>query len=215
MNNWKIRQKLMVSFGFLLALMVLFSSLNLLSLRRAQNAFQAAIDRGVTIERKAHEIDENLLRARRNEMDFFLRWHGEGFQAAHQHYILPAIVELTRMRQEIKSLKPLVAGDRRLEKMLEQLDENTATYETELRAVVDLLERRGFKDTGLEGEFRTAVHTVERSFQEEGGHEALQVTLLQLRRHEKDYLLRGEDTYVKQTIHTAQDLKRQITASDL
>jgi len=215
MNNWKIRQKLMVSFGLLLALMVIFSTLGLASLRRAQSSFQIAVDRGVVIERKAHEIDENLLRARRNEKDFFLRWHSEGFDAAHQRYILPAIVELTRMRQEITALQPLVAGNRRLEKMLVQLRENADIYETELRAVVDLLEQRGFEDTGLEGELRAAVRTVEESFYEKGGHKALQVTLLQLRRHEKDYLLRGDDTHVKKVISTAQELKRQITASSL
>jgi signal transduction histidine kinase/ActR/RegA family two-component response regulator len=50
---------------------------------------------------------------------------------------------------------------------------------------------RGFKDYGIEGKMRDKAHFLEKK------SSLNKITLLQLRRHEKDYLLRSEDTYIK------------------
>jgi signal transduction histidine kinase/CheY-like chemotaxis protein len=50
---------------------------------------------------------------------------------------------------------------------------------------------RGFKDYGVEGKMRAKAHFLEK-------HSALnKITVLQFRRHEKDYLLRIDDAYIK------------------
>ncbi|OYX83475.1 MAG: hypothetical protein B7Y83_11305 [Flavobacteriales bacterium 32-34-25] len=50
---------------------------------------------------------------------------------------------------------------------------------------------RGFKDYGIEGKMRTHAHFLEEKSSLD------KITLLQLRRHEKDYLLRSDETSIK------------------
>jgi methyl-accepting chemotaxis protein len=63
--------------------------------------------------------------------------------------------------------------------------------------VVALMARRGLtQELGLEGELRQAVHDVEAKVKDQGLAE-LSVIMLMCRRHEKDFLLRGDPQYVK------------------
>lgn len=57
-------------------------------------------------------------------------------------------------------------------------------------ASIVLLQERGFKDTGLEGQLRQAIHKVEQS-----GFEFNKADLLTLRRNEKDFFLRKDLKY--------------------
>ncbi len=51
--------------------------------------------------------------------------------------------------------------------------------------------KRGFKDYGAEGKMRTSAHLLEKNAEDIG-----MINLLQLRRHEKDFIIRQEDDYV-------------------
>ena len=51
---------------------------------------------------------------------------------------------------------------------------------------------KGFKDFGVEGKMRTYAHLIEDST------EISKINILQLRRHEKDFLLRGDKLYAKE-----------------
>jgi signal transduction histidine kinase len=51
--------------------------------------------------------------------------------------------------------------------------------------------KRGFKDYGAEGKMRTSAHLLEKNAGDIG-----MINLLQLRRHEKDFIIRQEDDYV-------------------
>jgi len=63
---------------------------------------------------------------------------------------------------------------------------NIATFEE----TKSLLKRRGFKDYGLEGSLRAAIHKIENS-----GQKYDRVAMLTLRRHEKDFFLRKDLKY--------------------
>jgi methyl-accepting chemotaxis protein len=84
------------------------------------------------------------------------------------------------------------------------------TYRNEFGQLVELIQTMGVKDTGDVGQFRTAAHMLEASIQNSEDLVASQTTLLQLRRHEKDYLLRGDDAYIEHTRETAAQLRREI-----
>lgn len=71
--------------------------------------------------------------------------------------------------------------------------------------LVALLGTRGFKDFGLEGSLRDAIHTVENS-----GFEFDKVTLLMLRRHEKDFFLRKDIKYQQEFNKRFDILQQQI-----
>ena len=63
---------------------------------------------------------------------------------------------------------------------------------------VSLLPRRRGLDheSGLQGEFREIVHGLEEQFKAVDDKQA-EVLLLQIRRSEKDYLLRGSEKYIR------------------
>ena len=56
--------------------------------------------------------------------------------------------------------------------------------------MVSAIERRGFKDFGIEGQMRTNAHLLEKY------PELDQLKVLSLRRHEKDYMIRNDSSYV-------------------
>ncbi len=67
---------------------------------------------------------------------------------------------------------------------------------TDFSQLVALTRRIGLnEDSGLRGALRQAAHRVEDSFRR-AGNDSLLVGLLMMRRHEKDFLLRGDSKYV-------------------
>ena len=71
------------------------------------------------------------------------------------------------------------------EKLASKLSESTQLG----FSLKNLMKYRGFKDYGLEGRMRDLAHLLENSYQ------IKRANILQLRRHEKDFLLRGETVY--------------------
>jgi PAS domain S-box-containing protein len=63
-------------------------------------------------------------------------------------------------------------------------------YDNELSTLITLILERGFKDNGVIGDMRKAAHNLELF------PEISQVNVLQLRRHEKDYIIRNEQQYI-------------------
>ncbi len=85
-------------------------------------------------------------------------------------------------------------------------------YTVRLTEIVGLIELRGHKDTGQEGELRATIHNFEEIIF--GTDELqLQVDMLMLRRHEKDFLLRGEQQYVTRVEDQVAEMKQHIAES--
>lgn len=83
---------------------------------------------------------------------------------------------------------------------------NNQKYSEEVAA---LFKSKGFKDLGLEGEMRTAIHNIE--------HYPIEVnleSLLTLRRHEKDFLLRKDEGYIKKFNDEISSFKESFTTDD-
>lgn len=71
-------------------------------------------------------------------------------------------------------------------------------YRAAFGRIVALKQQRGLTPAaGLEGRLRTAVHAVETKIKRQASPELL-VTMLMIRRHEKDYLLRGTPEYLQE-----------------
>ncbi|MDI5834415.1 methyl-accepting chemotaxis protein, partial [Shewanella xiamenensis] len=76
-------------------------------------------------------------------------------------------------------------------------DRNLNQYQLAFNEVVQLQQEIGLTPkTGLYGTLRTAVHNIE-SMLKEYDQLSLQVAMLQLRRNEKDFMLRREMSYVE------------------
>ncbi|MCB9833015.1 MAG: HAMP domain-containing protein [Planctomycetes bacterium] len=88
-------------------------------------------------------------------------------------------------------------------------------YSALLDRLIGGVENRGLtEETGLRGRLRNAIHGVETSLE---GDQSLPLanTMLMLRRHEKDYLLRGKQSYVDKFAERIKVMKGQIGASEL
>ena len=82
------------------------------------------------------------------------------------------------------------------------------------RGFVELLaayQKRGFKEWGLEGEWRRAMHEIEGYVAGTQNVFALRA-LLALASHEKDYLLQNEPQYIEAIRDDVQQLKRMMLA---
>jgi signal transduction histidine kinase len=76
--------------------------------------------------------------------------------------------------------------------------------------LVDKLRERGFKDYGLEGTMRTYAHELENK-----GDRVDMVTILGMRKNEKDFLLRNETSYVFKVKKLAESFRLEIMTSNL
>ncbi|MEZ6164524.1 MAG: methyl-accepting chemotaxis protein [Phycisphaerales bacterium] len=90
------------------------------------------------------------------------------------------------------------------------------TYKNLFAQVTELMKTRGLSETeGLEGELRSAVHQVEESLADTE-HDELTVLLLMCRRHEKDYLLRGDaEKYIGRIAQRLREFDEAVAALDI
>ncbi len=77
---------------------------------------------------------------------------------------------------------------------IKAVESSFAQYKKQFAQLTALTRTKGFKDFGIEGDFRSAIHSVEQELEQRNDYK-LTVYMLTLRRHEKDYLLRKELRY--------------------
>jgi signal transduction histidine kinase len=106
------------------------------------------------------------------------------------------IDEHNKICNEIKS--SLILIDRLQEQNEFALGDSIADIEIKFSNYTQIVDniirqilKRGFKDYGAEGKMRTSAHLLEKNAGDIG-----MINLLQLRRHEKDFIIRQEDDYV-------------------
>ncbi|MBI5297404.1 MAG: GAF domain-containing protein [Chloroflexi bacterium] len=237
-GNLPLSRKILLAFGVLFILTVVIAIVTLWGMNRTTIAYEEALTKGNEIRRISDLLAIDLLQARRAEKNFLLRWKEEGFDTAYANYITtetedaastrgPAYIQnITAIREDLKLLAPfgpvaetVSTGDMtrtQYEADIASLSQNVDTYDKNFTALVDTLRKKGYdENTGFEGEFRTAVRDIEAKISGQAGLEQLEITLLQIRRNEKDYLARGGQQYVD-NVHTFMaQLKTQIAATDL
>jgi len=89
---------------------------------------------------------------------------------------------------------------------LELMLRDVREYRVDFKAAVEAMRTQGFRDWGLEGRWRVAAHELEAAF---APHPAFLVDLLQMRRREKDYLLRRDDEYAQMVDSHIATLRRK------
>jgi putative methionine-R-sulfoxide reductase with GAF domain/CHASE3 domain sensor protein len=224
-RNLSLAHKLLFSFNTLSILALVIGVVSYTGLNNVRRFFEESIDEGVAMETNSLHLSKDLLAARRYEKDFLNRSKIEGFETTHANYILPYQESVAEIREHLSILAgfgEIVEGDlgtfythAQFDADIALLEQNVDLYEQNFQQTVQLLQERGFEDTGLEGELRTAVHEIENQIYGRPAFDSLVITMLQIRHHEKDYLLHGETVYIDQVHQSVTDLKKQITASRL
>lgn len=133
------------------------------------------------------KVHYEFLNARRREKDFLLRLD-EKYVQEHQGVMEAIQANLAELRQS-----PVVASELEL---LKQISVMVQEYDATFQQVVAIWRELGLIETeGLRGKLRQSVHNVE-TLLKEHENETLSVTMLMMRRHEKDFLLRLDPKYI-------------------
>lgn len=209
MKNLKIKSIIAVGM-ILLMLLILGQSFY------AYNRVDFLAEEKMVHAQKSEDVIKTMLSIRKDEKDFLLReGTNETFFETGESKYLTAIseksVELNALIDFLKSASVSAEEDQ----LLEDLSTDLANYNKNFFALAEEIRRKGFKDYGLEGLLRGSVHDVEVILDELEGQETILVTMLQLRRNEKDYILRSDIKYQGRLHGNVEIFKEKVTSSEL
>lgn len=144
---------------------------------------------------KLQQVKLNLQTAERDQYVFFKDeiinpdFHKSGKSAVLERRE-KLIQSITQDLQDLRSF-----GEINTSKVVQEtsnLTRNLQLYEDKFAQIVQLSRQRGFKDYGTEGDMRKYIHEIE-----ESNTTFDMAKLLMIRRHEKDFILRKEKSYIE------------------
>ena len=150
------------------------------------------------------QIAADVLMLRRHEKDFVMRTELK-YQQRHADH-------LQSMLSRVSSLQALLQQHAIDDAPLMRFSQLTQTYQQSFNELVSQQQQLGLTpQDGVMGELRAAVHQLEQRF--DGlAQDDLMVLLLQLRRAEKDFLIRKDLAYQQQFAGIMQQLTAKIAA---
>jgi methyl-accepting chemotaxis protein len=133
-----------------------------------------------------NKVFVEFLELRRSEKDFLLR-KDEKYVQRHQQTSKEMASDVAEMQRRMAT-----SGRSDLGQKLNAIQAGYESYEQHFMGLSAAKIKLGLKeDLGLEGSLRTSVHEIETALKAFDAP-ALTVTMLMMRRHEKDFMLRGE-----------------------
>jgi methyl-accepting chemotaxis protein len=211
--SWSIGRKLALGFGAMIILTLIVGTVGLFVLNTVKAEVNNTTTVSARLETLSNLIEISLLEARRNEKDFFLRYKENGIAEAKAEYVANVQTHVAAIHEFAAEGSQLAVNEvdrdrfRRIEALIDG-------YEANYLQAVALVEERGFVDTGLEGQFRAKVHEMETAVTE-ANLDQLTIDILAIRRHEKDYLLRGEQVYIDRVQETVAQFKQDLATTTL
>jgi methyl-accepting chemotaxis protein len=155
------------------------------------------------------KIEIELLEGRRAEKDFLLR--NDPKKAESQIEISKSVVS------DIDALsgKTVAAGQPDLARQIEAMSTSLKQYQAHFLAAVEQRRQLGMDEkSGLEGRLRASVHGIESQIDQL--HEpALLITMLMMRRHEKDFMLRRDRKYGDDMKKRASEFTAEIEKANI
>ena len=175
----------------------------------SQSSFREQDDRARAISELQDRIHITMLQMRRAEKDFLLR-KDEKYVGDHNKLSQQLVVDLEEMARRVAS-----SGRADLRAQLQAVQAGTADYSAHFAALVAARVKLGLNENaGLEGSLRKSVHEVEGALKTLD-QPSLAVTMLMMRRHEKDFMLRGAAKYGDELKQRAAELRFKIDQTDL
>ncbi|GAB1071459.1 methyl-accepting chemotaxis protein [Shewanella algae] len=192
-----IRHKLLLSAAVSIGALVLMFALQQYS-SSVQTELSIAIQKVV-------ELDKEVLSMRKNEKDFFGRQDLK-YVEIHQQ-------EAQATAQLMQELAVIFKEYDLPEAPINSFNRDLASYRQLFAGVVKLQQEIGLDPkSGLYGELRSAVHNVESLVAEHNVPE-LMVLMLQLRRNEKDFMLRRDLSYLNKFDSNIERFNEALSAS--
>ena len=152
------------------------------------------------ISASLHKLEKNLSMVKNHHLEFLLSESKSDF-----FYIRGESEELFEMNNEIDQINEdlvLLLSTPKIDRFgliddFKEIRDDLSIYRRSLNEIESKIRRRGHENFGLIGEFREYIHTLEEDF-----HAVIPIsTILQLRRKEKDYILRGDQKYANELLN--------------
>ncbi|WP_128923653.1 methyl-accepting chemotaxis protein [Bradyrhizobium guangxiense] len=174
---------------------------------KAMAVYRNAAEEARTVFELNNRIAVELLEARRAEKDFLLR--SDPAKARQQAEIGRQVaLDIEMLRGRIAAFgKPELAA------MIEAMNASLKTYQARFAAVAEQRQRLGLDEkSGLEGRLRASVHGIENQV-DQLQDSSLKVTMLMMRRHEKDFMLRRDARYGEDIKKRAAEFSGNLAAA--
>jgi methyl-accepting chemotaxis protein len=195
-----LKTKLLSSFGIVLLMLASILGAFYFTLSSTTEKYDRLMSHEIALGELANAAQAALLQCRRQEKDFLLekdRARAEKFDH-HIGALKKDIIALAEVARKVGK------GD--AIELSNLLGAHAEEYDKTFKELVSLHTARGLDESaGVQGEFRKAVHRLEEMFAKSTTAEA-EVLLLQARRNEKDYMLRGNEKYIKKVNEYADKL---------
>ncbi|MDB5410061.1 MAG: putative methyl-accepting chemotaxis protein [Rhodospirillales bacterium] len=154
---------------------------------------------------KLSAVKIDLLEARRSEKDFLLR--------RKEEYVPKHAAALQNFERDSKGLNEIVGVES--QELLAKVSADTSLYGAQFAKVAELYRAVGLDESsGLQGTLRKAVHDIEALISGDT-LATLDAAMLLMRRHEKDFLARGDAKYVDAMKGAAASFEKKLDDSDL
>ncbi len=170
------------------------------------NYESSSLQHDITIAKNIGDIKASVLELRRDEKDFLARKKLKYSERFSQH--------MTGIQQQISTLNKDFTEAGLSMPELATMGNILKGYQTQFNKVVALQQKIGLNaKAGLYGELRAAVHNVEGLIGDDNYR--LRSEMLQLRRNEKDFMLRLDEKYVDKLTNNVSKLVASVQASNL
>jgi HAMP domain-containing protein len=220
-----LSRKLLISFSVLFFFALVIAFITLSGLNRVTASYEDALAQGIEVRRSSDQMIVRLLQARRAEKNFLLRWQTEGFGTAYTNYVPTFLQEVSAVRKEIGTLTlfaetaaTISTGDTTRAQYVADINALTLALNDYVKSFDDIVSayrKRGFdENTGFQAELRSSASKIETIIFEQAGLEQIEITYLQIRRNEKDYLLRGDQVYIDNINKLVSQMKVEIAATE-
>ncbi|ABE38232.1 methyl-accepting chemotaxis sensory transducer [Rhodopseudomonas palustris BisB5] len=200
----KINSIAVVGIAGVLALGALFTFGN-----ASQDAARIEDERARALGDSNAKLQIAMLEQRRAEKNFIIRKE-ESYLRQYQDNAKAAKAILADMTQRAEA-----AGQTDLSGKMKTIQAGYEDYDRHFAQLADAQIKLGLKeDLGLEGNIRTLAKTIETALSTLD-EQKLMVTMLMIRRHEKDFMLRGNPQYLDDMKKRIEEFSAQLAAADL
>ncbi len=206
MMKISIGGKVVFGFGLVIVLLIISTVVGVHQLKRVNNDYKNKVVKERDIESMSQKIRTNLLQARRREKDFLTRRDLKYSQLVNDF--------LTSANKEVNDIAKL-SEDEFVQKKLERIRSDINNYQEQFNRLSEAVVAYGLtEEDGLRGAFRTAAHKFEDAIKKTPIKDGM-VLYLMTRRHEKDYMIRGKEKYLKRNRKTLAQLRENVKNAGL
>ena len=181
------------------------------ALNKTHSSYDFLVDNTVARKSEAQIIESGMLQCRRNEKDFLAR-----LDMKYPGRIDVLVEDIQKQGKKLMELEQ-AAGNQPGVEAANTILKSIESYHAAFTNVVNHWQTRGLTyEEGLQGAFRESVKNLESTIIDVEKAESTYATrdamveMLLLRRHEKDYLLRGSDKYVDRVVKQIGSLRAKM-----